>query len=69
MPDTDGYELLRRVRSWDAKILAITMTAFADAEDLLRALQAAYNMYVAKPIEPQELLKAVAALVHAGSTR
>jgi signal transduction histidine kinase len=68
MPDMDGYQLLRRVRSLDAKITAVAVTAFADSEDRVRALQAGYNMHVAKPIEPQELIKAVAALVHAGST-
>jgi CheY-like chemotaxis protein len=68
MPDMDGYQLLRRVRSLDAKIPAIAVTAFAGSEDRLRALQAGYNMHVAKPIEPQELIKAVAALIHAGST-
>jgi CheY-like chemotaxis protein len=64
----DGYELLRRVRSWDAKIPAVAVTAFADSEDRLRALQAGYNMHVAKPIELQELIKAVATLVRADST-
>jgi CheY-like chemotaxis protein len=68
MPDMDGYQLLRRVRSLDAKITAVAVTAFADSEDRVRALQAGYNMHVAKPIDPQELIKAVAALVHAGST-
>jgi signal transduction histidine kinase len=68
MPDMDGYQLLRRVRSLDAKITAVAVTAFADSEDRVRALQAGYNMHVAKPIEPEELIKAVAALVHAGST-
>jgi CheY-like chemotaxis protein len=68
MPDMDGYELLRRVRSWDAKISAVVVTAFAGSEDRVRALQAGYNMHVAKPIEPQELIKAVAALVRPDST-
>ena len=32
MPDMDGYQLLRRVRSLDAKITAVAVTAFADSE-------------------------------------
>jgi CheY-like chemotaxis protein len=68
MPEIDGYELVRRVRSGDAKIPAVAVTAFASAEDREKALQAGYNIHVTKPIEPQELVKAVAALVHAGST-
>jgi CheY-like chemotaxis protein len=68
MPDMDGYELLRPVRSWDAKNSAVAVTAFAGSENRVRALQADYNMHVAKPIEPQELIKAVAALVRPDST-
>jgi signal transduction histidine kinase len=68
MPDIDGYELVRRVRSGDAKIPAVAVTAFAGPEDRERALQAGYNIHVTKPIEPQELVKAVAALVRAGLT-
>jgi CheY-like chemotaxis protein len=60
MPNMDGYELLRRVRSWDAKIPAVAVTAFAGSEDRVRAIQAGYNMHLAKPTEPQELMKAVA---------
>jgi signal transduction histidine kinase len=66
MPDMDGYEFMRRVRSGGAKIPAIAVTAFANSADRARALQAGYNMHFAKPLESQELVKAVAALVRAG---
>jgi CheY-like chemotaxis protein len=69
MPNMDGYEFMRRVRSGGAKIPAIAVTAFANSADRARALQAGYNMHFAKPLESQdleELVKAVAALVRAG---
>jgi CheY-like chemotaxis protein len=31
-PNMDGYQLLRRVRSLDAKITAVAVTAFSDSE-------------------------------------
>jgi CheY-like chemotaxis protein len=68
MPDMDGYEFIRRVRAGGGKIPAIAVTAFADSEDRERALQAGYNMHLAKPLEPQELLKVVASLVRTGSS-
>jgi CheY-like chemotaxis protein len=63
MPETDGYGLIQRVRSLpDAVALtpAIALTAYARAEDRTKALLAGFSMHVAKPIEPAELLAAIA---------
>jgi len=60
----DGYELMRRVRFGGATIPAVAVTAFAGSEDRMRALQAGFNMYLVKPLDPQELIKVVATLVH-----
>jgi CheY-like chemotaxis protein len=49
----------------DTKIPAVAVTAFARPVDRVRALQAGYNMHVAKPLEPHEIIKVVAALVGA----
>ncbi len=45
-----------------AKIPAIALTAFARSEDRTRAMQAGYQVHLAKPVEPQELIAAVANL-------
>jgi CheY-like chemotaxis protein len=63
MPEVDGYEFLRRVRSWNAKIPAIALTAFAGSKDRLLALEAGFNMHVTKPIQPELLIEAVSTLV------
>lgn len=63
MPVLDGYGLIQRVRSLpDSAALtpAIALTAYARAEDRTRALLAGFNMHVSKPIEPAELLAAIA---------
>ena len=66
MPGMDGYELLRRVRSLDAArggcTPAIAMTAFARSEDRTRALRAGFQVHVAKPVEPSELVATVASV-------
>ena len=66
MPDVDGYELLRRVRSLPpergGRIPAVALTAFARSEDRTRALRAGYLAHVAKPVEPSELLATIAAV-------
>jgi CheY-like chemotaxis protein len=59
LPNVDGYELIRRVRSLDgslAGIPAIALTAFARYEDRTRALAAGFNAHVPKPVEPAEIL-------------
>ena len=67
MPDVDGYELLRRVRTLGpakgGRLPAIALTAFARSEDRTRALHAGYLVHVSKPIEPSELVATVASIV------
>jgi PAS domain S-box-containing protein len=66
MPDVDGYELLRQVRSLGAerggRVPAIALTAFARSEDRTRALLAGFLVHVSKPVEPDELVATVASV-------
>jgi len=66
MPDVDGYELLKRVRTLEqssgGRIPAIALTAFARSEDRTRALRAGFLVYVSKPVEPSELVATVASV-------
>jgi CheY-like chemotaxis protein len=39
------------------------LTAYVRVEDRARALSAGFNMFVPKPVEPNELLLAIANLV------
>ena len=66
MVGSDGFELIRRVRRSDIpqvrEVPAAALTAYARAEDRMRALQAGFQMHLAKPVDPAELIVAVAAL-------
>ncbi|MBD2461926.1 response regulator [Oscillatoria sp. FACHB-1407] len=68
MPDIDGYTLMRRIRSSASEhgrqILAIALTAYASEFDQQLALQAGFQKHLSKPIEPEELIRAIAALVN-----
>jgi CheY-like chemotaxis protein len=67
MPDRDGYVLIRQVRKANllgrGRVPAIALTAYARAEDRQRALLAGYQMHLAKPIEPSELIAGIASLI------
>ena len=68
MPGEDGHALIQKVRALDAirgKITpAIALTAYARAEDRDKALAAGFHRHIAKPVEPERLVRAVATVVN-----
>ncbi len=66
MPGTDGYELMRQVRSLTAgeggRTPAGAFTAFTRDEDAVQAKAAGYHLHLAKPVAPAALVAAVAEL-------
>ncbi|HEY0476335.1 MAG TPA: ATP-binding protein [Kofleriaceae bacterium] len=66
MPERDGYQLMRAIRAMPpdrgGRTPAIAVTAFARSEDRTRALLCGYQVHLAKPIEPHELVVTVASL-------
>ena len=65
MPEEDGYTLMRWIRKLDGDrgdIPAIAFTAYARAEDRTKAMQAGYQLHLAKPVEPAKLIAMVAKL-------
>jgi PAS domain S-box-containing protein len=66
MPGTDGYQFIRSVRQLSqaegGNSPAIALTAFARSEDRQRAMLAGFDMHIAKPVQPAELIAVVARL-------
>ena len=66
MPERDGYQLMRAVRSLPTerggRTPAIALTALARSEDRTRALLSGFQVHLAKPIEPHELVVTAASL-------
>jgi CheY-like chemotaxis protein len=67
MPRMDGLDFIRAVRRHeDPRVRAVpaaALTAYARSEDRTLALQSGFQLHLAKPIEPGELMAATAALV------
>ena len=67
MPDLNGYELLWQIRSdlpQCDRIPAIALTAYATESDQQQALESGFQRHLAKPIDPEALVKTVAALLY-----
>jgi CheY-like chemotaxis protein len=65
MPEMDGYDLIQRVRRMDGparQLPAAALTAYARSEDRTKALRSGFEMHLPKPIDPSELIAAVASL-------
>lgn len=66
MPDEDGYSLISKVRALEGEsgqpVPAVALTAYVRVEDRARALSAGFDMFVPKPVEPNELIVAIANL-------
>jgi PAS domain S-box-containing protein len=66
MAHSDGFELIKRVRqSTDPavrEVPAAALTAYARSEDRMKVLQSGFQLHLAKPVDPAELVIAVAAL-------
>jgi CheY-like chemotaxis protein len=67
MSDIDGYMLLRQVRQLPPErgglVPAIALTAYASEFDYQQALTAGFQKHIPKPVEPEELVKAITALL------
>jgi CheY-like chemotaxis protein len=68
MPEEDGYTLMKKLRARESErgghIPAIALTAYARREDRLRALSVGYESHVPKPVDPIDLVAAVASLTN-----
>jgi CheY-like chemotaxis protein len=66
MPDEDGYSFIRRVRGLQNLQLSLTpaiaLTGYARRDDRMRAIAAGFQIHLTKPVEADELVRAIAAV-------
>ena len=69
MPHQDGFQLLTQARGLARRqltpLIAVAVTAYARSADRQRALDAGFDWYLAKPVEPSALVAAVGSLLKA----
>lgn len=71
MPDEDGYSLMRQVRELEAEaggqIPAAAITAYATEQERQMAIDAGFQMHIAKPIDSTQLVLMIANLSGRGT--
>ena len=56
LPGINGYEATREIRKFNSKVPIIAQTAYAMYDDVVRALDAGCNDFIAKPIKTKKFL-------------
>jgi CheY-like chemotaxis protein/nitrogen-specific signal transduction histidine kinase len=73
LPDEDGYAFMWQIRAREDggphHVPALALTAYTRAEDRDRALASGYQMHVAKPVDPDQFIAAVASLARHATAR
>lgn len=75
MPEMDGYMLMQQIRqrspAQGGLVPAIALTAYAGEYDQQQALKVGFQRHVAKPVDPEELVRAIVDLIstHAATER
>ncbi len=73
MPGESGYDLIRKLRRLPpeegGRTPALALTGYARLEDRTRALMMGFDMHLAKPIDPSELLATLALLANRSRPR
>lgn len=63
MPEMSGIEFIRRLRAKGSHIPGIALSAYSTAEDRHAALDAGYDLFVSKPVQPARLIEGLSGLV------
>ena len=72
MPEMSGFDFIARIRASANPLIrnlpAAALTAFARSDDRTKALRSGFEMHLAKPVDPGELVASVATLVRRSRT-
>ena len=72
MREEDGYSLIRRLRGIEKKdegvLPAVALSAYARSEDRTKAIRSGFQIHLAKPVEPAELLAVISSLAGRAAT-
>jgi CheY-like chemotaxis protein len=69
LPDIDGYEVARRVRTQSKRRVAlIALTGYGQPEDVRRAHAAGFDVHLVKPVTVERLDAAIASVTGTSPT-
>src|SRR5574341_1796725 len=68
MPQMDGIDATRQVKSLNARIKVIALTSFTEDDKVFPAIQAGASSYLLKDVSPMDLVEAIRA-AHRGEAR
>jgi len=71
MPEMDGYEATRTIRSMDnekSSVRIMAMTANATPEEISKCFESGVNEYISKPFVPEELFEKLETQIAAGKS-
>lgn len=68
LPDKDGIDLLKWLGEHGLQIPLIIMTGYADIQSAVQAMKLGACDYIAKPVNPDELLKKIGEALNASSS-
>ncbi len=60
LPEMDGYEVARRIRSGGSAVVLVALTGYGQADDVRRALAAGFDAHLVKPVDFAALDKILA---------
>lgn len=60
LPGFDGYELARRARAFGFRARLVAMTGYGQREDRERAVSAGFDEHLVKPVQDEDLRRAIA---------
>lgn len=64
LPDSDGIDLLKWLKNTHPSLPLIMMTSYAEIQTAVQAMKLGAADYIAKPLNPDELLDKIKELVH-----
>ena len=64
LPDSDGIDLLKWLKNTHSSLPLIMMTSYAEIQTAVQAMKLGAADYIAKPLNPDELLGKIKELVH-----
>ena len=68
LPDHEGMDLLKWMNEQGMDIPLIIMTGYADIQSAVQAMKLGARDYIAKPVNPEELLKKISECLQSGDT-